>query len=382
MPANKYHILLILLLACGSCIDPFEPEIDEIQEQIVINGFISDIPGRHYVEVSRSTPYNDPGFVPVEGCFVSVADGNGDRQDYWEEKPGIYSADLPGSFLEVGEVYSVFVFTPDGLSYRSDYDTLLACPPVDSVYFEVETRGTPNPDDTLHGVQFFADVAGIEGQARNFRWLLEETWVYRTANVGDHVLYGEGERIEQWGSDPIHQCYKTQTIKELQSGSTRHLAINRLRRTPLTYVSNETPRIKIRYSLLVRQHSLTNDAFRYWDKMESQASESGGLYETQPSSAEGNIYNTNDADTRVLGYFYATQERSRRITFENDFDFDVPGFKCQLDTAYIPRDFGKDFPYYMFSLNPMGTGYPYAFGDQMCFDCRRKGGVLEKPDFW
>ncbi|MCK4749926.1 MAG: DUF4249 family protein, partial [Bacteroidales bacterium] len=202
---------------------------------------------------------------------------------------------------------------------------------------------------------------------------------YRTAYVGDHFWSGIGP-ILQMGSDHIHTCYMTHPIKELITSSTRHLSVNALRRNQLNYVSNETPRIKIKYSLLVKQQSLTNQAFNYWDKMDSQAGESGGLYETQPSSAIGNIYNTGNPDEKVLGIFYATQEQSNRLTVKNVFDFDVPGFKCLLDTAFVLQDFGSDFPYYMIST--MGTGYPYLFGDQPCFDCTRKGGVLEKPEFW
>ena len=61
--------------------------------------------------------------------------------------------------------------------------------------------------------------------------------------------------------------------------------------TKLVYISNETPRLKLKYGLLVKQHSLTKEAYRYWELLKSQLDNPGSLYETQPSNAQGNIYN-------------------------------------------------------------------------------------------
>jgi hypothetical protein len=356
------------------------PEISESQEVLVINGMITDQPGPHHVFVSKSTPYNTPSFEPVSGCIVTVRDESGHIEYFLENGDGQYTADLPAFFLATGKSYSLHVITDDG-SYRSEYDTLLVCPPIDTLYFEVDKRGTSDPDVILGGLQFFSEVKGNDRASRNYRWLLEETWEYKTAYVADHFWSGTGPILQQ-PSEAVYTCWKTHPIEQLFSSSTRHLSENALRRNPLNYVSNETPRLKIQYSLMVKQQSLTNSAFEYWNKMESQSGESGGLYETQPSSAIGNLSSDNQPEEKVLGLFYATQEQSKRITVENNFDLIIPSFRCTLDTAFNMGDLGSDFPYYLISLSPMGSGFPYAFGDQYCFDCTRKGGVVEKPDYW
>lgn len=381
MPVNRYYIVLLPALTCSSCIEPFEPEIRESQSVVVINGMISDTPGIHEVTVSRSAPYHDPHFQPVGGCVVTVEDGTGAYFPYHESSPGRYWTDLPASFLSVGKAYSITVRPPGPLVYRSDFDTLLPCPPIDTLYFEVQTRGSTVPGKTLHGIQFYLDLTGSVNSADNYRWLLEETWEYRTPHIGQYIYAYQGGPISYFYTDHIHQCYITNPVRELYSASTRFLSENTIRRNPLNYVSNETPRIKIRYSLLVTQQSLTNAAYTYWDRLEQQSEESGGLYETQPYSITGNMCNTENPEEKVLGFFYATQQRTERIMVPNDFDFDVAGYTCTLDTALNFDDFFTDFPYYLISLNPLG-GFPYLFGDQHCFDCRKKGGVTEKPDFW
>lgn len=371
---------MLMLLLCGSCIEPYTPIIEESQEVLVINGMITDQAGLHHVFVSKSSPYNSPSFEPVTGCIVTVQDESGLIEYFFESEDGHYKADLPASFLAVGKAYRLHVIKGNE-SYSSEYDTLLACPPIDTLYFEVDTRGTSDPEVILGGLQFFSEVRGNKNASRNFRWLLEETWEYRTAYAADHFWSGTGPILQQT-SEAIHTCWKIYPIESLFSSSTRHLSENALRRNPLNYVSNETPRLKIKYGLLVKQQSLTNSAYEYWSKMESQSGESGGLYESQPSSAIGNLSSLNRPGTKVLGMFYATQEKQKRITVKNDFDFNIPSFRCTLDTAFNMGDLGSDFPYYLITLSPMGTGFPYAFGDQYCFDCTRKGGVVEKPDYW
>ena len=68
MRVSKTHILILLLVCCGSCIDPFQPDIKETQQAIVIYGVVTDQPGTHQVSVSASTAYDEPSLVPVTGC--------------------------------------------------------------------------------------------------------------------------------------------------------------------------------------------------------------------------------------------------------------------------------------------------------------------------
>jgi len=380
MQVNRYHILLLLLLTCRSCIEPFEPVIEESQEVLVINGMITDQPGMHYVEISRSTPYNEPIYQPVSGCVVTVTDENGEMINYFEEGWGRYGAYLPGSFLAVGKSYSLQVYTPDQKEYRSDFDTLLACPPIDTIYYEVEIRETSDPDFSLAGIQFYMDMTGTSSDSRYFMWQLEETWEYWAATFGHFIWWGGG--VEEFHTNDLFKCWKTYPIRELYTGTTRNLSVNALRRNSLNYVSNETDRLKVTYSLLVKQQSLSKKTYDYWEKMKKQSGETGGLYETQPSSTIGNIYNTNDPDEVVLGILYATQQQSRRIMVNNHFDFKIPYLTCELYTIGSVYELLSDFPYYLRSISPTGYGPPYETGDKICFDCRIQGGINVKPDYW
>jgi hypothetical protein len=380
MPVNKYHILIFFLLAGVSCIVPYEPEINESQEVLVISGVITDKPGFHYVSVSLSSPYNTPELVPVPGCIVSVEDEAGDQRVYHEQIEGLYEIFLDPDFLGVGKSYSISVLTPSGEEYRSDYDTLLACPPIDTIYYELQSQGTADPELTYHGLQFYNDVVGGEDVARSFRWRLEETWEYTSPYTADAIFDEDGFRA--FFGTPIYRCYMKLRVRELYTASTQALEENRINKNALNYVSNQSPRLSNQYSLLVEQQSLTNSAFAYWDKMRTSASEGGGLYDTQPSSTIGNIYNIHKPEEKVLGCFYATQTQEKRINVVNEFDFQVENYKCVLDTVYSLDEYSDLYPYYMISIGMMPPGPPWLHGEQQCFDCRRYGGTTTKPEFW
>jgi hypothetical protein len=380
--SKNYVIGVLLLLAVASCITPFEPEIKETEEVIVINGMITDEPGMHYVEVSMSAPYGDPEFIPVNGCVVTVTDEGGEMVQYEPNGAGTYEAFLPASFLGVGKAYSLRVNTPEGEEYRSDYDTLLACPPIDSLYYEIETKGTSNPNISFEGIQFYSDMTGTAFSAKNFRWLLEETWEYRVPNIGEYRF--DGLELTPHLTAYMSICYKTDTIKEVYTATNRLLSVNVRRRTPLNFVSSETPRLKIKYSLLVRQQSLTDQAYRYWSNLGSQAGEAGGLYQVQPHSAIGNLYNTQTPEAKVLGCFYATQQKTQRETVLNHFKFNIPEVPfCALDTLIGSFHLmGVFFPYYLIPVMEMDAVGDYLYGTQDCFDCRVKGGSNIRPEYW
>lgn len=384
MRVSKILIWIFFIMGCLSCVEPFEPVLEEAQELMVINGIITNRPGEHTVEVSVSTPYNTPSYVPVAGCVVAVEDDQGEIHSYAEQEPGVYRTNLPASFLKVGKSYALRVVTPGGNSYRSDYDTLLACPPIDSVYYEVVSQGTSDPDQPLHGIQFYSAVDGTFGSAGSFRWVLEEIWEYNSAYTGSYIWQGE-ELPELLVEDTVTTCYMSGRIPSIYTATTQSLTGSGIRRNPLNFVSNATPRLHIRYSLLVDQQSLTNRAFEYWDRLGALSQETGGLYQTQPPVVVGNIYNTEDSEERVLGFFYATQSRQKRIFVEEKFDFTTPDYRCKLDTFQNLADINEiyfRYPIYLFSLAPEGPLPPYMTAAYHCFDCTLLGGTNKEPEFW
>lgn len=381
MSVNKGYIILLLFLLCGSCVEPFEPLLEESQEVLVISGMISDQPGRHEITVSLSSPYREPVFQGVDFCMVAVEDQEGNMIHYTNIGEGVYVADLPDSFLDVGDAVSLQVITPDDKVYRSSYDTIFACPQLDRVYYELGQQETPDPEFTRPGIQFYLDMLGEPTDSKNIIWQVEETWEYWASLFGTHIMRGYAD-VEEFRSNAVFRCWKHAPLNHIYIGSTRSLSANEMRRLPLHFVSNETDRLSVTYSLHVKQQSLSSEAYDYWQRMNDQSVESGGLYEKQPASVAGNIYNVDDPEEVVLGCFYATQFREERLFIHNNnlFDFYVPHIQCEyqpMNTLYLHGNI--DYPIYIYVQGPFK---PSFWGPEECFDCRVQGGDTIQPEHW
>ena len=381
MPVNKNNILLLLCVICSACVEPFEPVLEESQEVMVISGMISDHPGRHTISVSRSAPYQTPIFQPMEHCVVKVTDQAGNMIHYSDEGEGIYSANIPDSYLEVGDAVSLHVITPDLKDYRSFYDTIHACPELDSVYWEFQYIETPDPDRSRPGIQFYLDMSGKPSDSRNIIWRVNETWEYWASLFGNYIMWDWGH-VEKFRSGRVFKCWKSYPLDHIYTVSTRNLSSNELQRVALNFVSNETDRLQVTYSLRVQQQSLSLEAYDYWQRMNELAAESGGLYEKQPASVAGNIYNLNHPEEVVLGYFYASQVREERIFVHNDnlFDFYIPHIDCEYEPlSTLWQQENLEFPVYLYFPGPF---QPSFWGPEECFDCRLQGGDTIRPEIW
>jgi len=381
MPLNKWTISILLMVLGTGCIEPFEPDIEESNKVMVIDGRLTDTDDIQTIKVSISSPYNNPQFKPVTGCVVRVEDDAGYGITFMESEEGIYQSNLEPDFLIVGKAYKLQVFTPDDEVYESEYDTLLACAPIDSLSYKVEMQGTSNPRINYYGIRFYVDVKGSSEESRNYLWTFEETWEYISYykiqyiwdgfNLLDYTPQLYGRKV----------CYLTDRLKYFLVGSSNLMSRNEIRQLPLYFVSNQTPRLQEQYSLLVAQHSLSDASFLYWDRVRAQSVESGGLFETQPSRTTGNISNINDPDEKVLGYFFVSQVQEKRITVKEAFHFPIAHFDCPLDTTMDIAVFGKAY-YIMWSLSLWGRGPPYAYSFKECHDCTFRGGVTTKPEYW
>jgi len=391
MRLNKWIISLLLVVLSGGCIEPFEPDVKEADEVMVINGRLSDIQDIQTISISKSSPYKNPQFRPVSGCVVRVEDETGFGITFMETSNGIYQSDLEPDFLAVGKAYKLMVVTPEDDVYESEYDSLLACAPIDSLSYRLETQGTSNPDISYYGIRFYLDMKGSAQEARSYMWTFEETWVYLAYYPIEYIW--DGYVLQEFLSPltGLDVCYMTTSLKDYEVGSSSSSSGNEILQQPLYFVSNQTPRLAARYSLLVAQHSLSDGAYLYWDRMKAQTGDTGGLYETQPSRTTGNITNINNPEERVLGYFFVSQVKEKRIIVSNKFNFPIVRFYCPQDTVGSPEDLEPPYPYFLFgipldvippSLPPPQPEFLYVYSFKECHDCTYRGGVTTKPDFW
>jgi hypothetical protein len=370
------------LCCLAECIDPYTPDLGEGTDMLVINGRITDQEGYQYVEVSRTSDLSNPERNPVSDCSIQIID---DRQHVFnltEVNEGRYACQMSEEDLIPGTKYMLIVQTPDNKYYQSDYEELMACPPIDSITYEENIKELSNPVRNINIVQFYIYSDASGDYAENYMWEMTETWEYHAKFLIGAYYDGILHELEE-PSDELNTCYKSGKIKEIFTHSTRNVSSGKIQKFPLNYVSDETDRLSRKYSLNVRQYSLSNSAFNYFNTIRQLSKETGGIYETQPASIQGNIYNRDDPEEKVIGIFYASALTEKRIFVRVQHyrynAYCIPyGLRGNALLDFLDALDKSMYPVYLLFVD-RGV---YDYADQECLDCRKYGGTIIKPEFW
>lgn len=374
--------MLCALLALWACIKPFDPEIDGNRvSKYVVSGRITDEEGWQEVSVSVSSSINNPGFIAVPGCLVIVLDDKGNYFRCDDYSNGTYRVWMDQENLAYGTRYKVVVINPEGDTIESSYDRLQQGPPLDSVYYILEDKPTSNPDVFHRGMQFYVDLKAEGYDSRYYKWDVVETWEFHTAHAAEYYYDGEFHQIIPPDSSNM-VCWSTGLVKNVYTISTKSLSQNAYHQYPLHFVDGSSSRLGILYSILVRQLTIGEEAYNYWEQLRVLTSDQGGLYEKQPLAVKGNLVNTTSPDKQVLGYFYAASVASRRYfyTAPGDIELTFTNFCNEEELGYGGwRKFRYyDYPVYYYYSQFEGL----RLLNRECVDCRIMGGVTTKPDFW
>lgn len=371
-------VVFAIILSLSGCIEPYFADIDDEPELISIEGSIIKSLSRQEIVISRTTSLGNPIFEPVTGCMVSVMDELNNEYVFDETYNGIYTLEIDQASLVDGRNYKLVVVTPEGSHYESEYKALESSVPVDSVYYDIEPSLDPVNGIEADGLQFYVDLQASDSVSRYFRWKITETFEY-TSGGPIHYYYMDlsFEQVvpdDIWG---LYRCWKTTELEDIFLTSTLNLTANEKKQIPLNYVSTLNDRLKIKYSLLVHQFSLDEEAYNYFMQNKIATEGSGGLYTRQPQQPITNIYNVDDESERVLGYFWTSEMTSKRIFVPRLPELDVKDYFYPLEPFDMEMHGAGPFP-----MPIMEEDGVRITGSPICFDCTRRGGTTERPKFW
>lgn len=383
MQAIKWIFFYLISLCClTACIEPYFPDIGEGKDLLVINGRITDQEGYQYVEVSRTSDLSEPEKNPVSGCTVQIVDDHEKIYDMWEVDKGRYACIMHKEDLIIGMKYKLIVLTPDDKHYQSDFEELLACPPIDSITYEEAQMEMSDPIRHVNMIQFYIYTDASGDYAKNYLWEMTEAWEYHS-NFAIYAFYDGAFYVFDSPIMDYFTCYNSGRIEEIYTHSTQNVSNDKIQKFPLIYVTDQTNRLNIKYSLNVKQYSLSNSAYQYLNTVKQLSKETGGLYETQPSGIPGNICNQDDPDEKVIGMFYASSVIEKRVYARVLFNTYKPacipyGFDMERLMEFLDEIDESEYPIF---LLVKGEGV-YDYADQECFDCRLLGGTTTRPDSW
>ena len=378
-PKYWLYLFLLPLLFCSACEEYFNPNIEGAEPVLVIEGAITNMPGPYTIKLSYSAGIYVEDQQAVENATVMIMEESGEEETLTEVTPGTYLTSENGIQGAPNKSYKLSVRLADGSQYESNYQTMPTGISLDTVEVDLEYQYLSIEQPNVPGYQFSVTTDLAEKSENYLLWSLESTFKYRSDFTIDY-LYNNFSAQPYPNPTEFMTCWRTDQIDQIYTFNTSTLTNPKVERLPINFERADRPELFIRYSLLVKQFTVNKEAYTFWNKIEGQIENQESLYNNQPFQIRGNIFNVDDSEELVLGYFMAAAQDNKRI-----FVDPPPGLNLQRELCFA------DYMGYAFiGLLPQSAWPIYVYEDnggraiasKECFDCRERGGTIIEPDFW
>jgi hypothetical protein len=370
--------IFLLQLSTISCKKAYSPPATNINyKYLVVNGTILNSPDSPTViTVSRTVQLTDSTTAssPEPGATVSIQGKNGEAYPLRETTGGRYiSTPL---ILNYTEQYQLKITTSNGSRYASDFVPVLKTPAIDSVTWQQE-----------NGVGLYVSTSDPSNNIKYYRWDYLETYQYqskfdRTIAEKNGLIYFVDS------TNQTYNCWRNDNANNILIASTAALNNSVVVGAPLTTILQNSVKLAVRYSILVKQYAITADAFQYLDVLKKNTETLGSIFDAQPTQLSGNVHCITNPQEIVIGYVMASSAEQQRIfisqTQLSRWNYVYDGPSC--DEVVITQNTGN-----FLSYNYADTSFaPYYFispnlldlAKKPCVDCTTKGGSTVKPAFW
>lgn len=374
---HKYNCFLLFALAISitGCVEPYEPSVTkQVTNYLVVDAVINSTDGSASVNLTRTLPLYADEPVPRElNATVNIEDQEGAVYPLSEIGNGIY--EQSGLAVDTDKQYRLRIRTADNQEYLSQFIPVKNSPPIDSIFWLPESDGT----------RIFVNTHDDSGNSRYYKWTYQETWEYSSPFASTLKLV-DGQVITRHPSEYINVCWRSFISNNILVGSSIKLQNDIISHYPLVFIPRQSTRLVRKYSILVRQQTITEEAYEYWLQLQQTTESLGSLFDPMPSQINGNIYNASNPSEPVLGFFSAGSTAEKRIFIEK--------FELPEHLWYFPR---SSCAYDSIPVDELGMhgnhtllitsyGYPilegYITSASSCIDCRLQGGTTTKPSFW
>jgi len=372
---RSLNILISLLwLSLFACKDPYTPEVDDYNKNLlVVEGYIH-IGGSTTIRLSRTLDIAYKSAVaPETKAQVAIETAGGEIV-----AGGMSNAQgacvLNTVNLSTSKHYRLRITTSKGKIYQSEVLTCKVTPAIDSLNFRIENGG----------FQVYANTHDNSNNTRYYTWDFDETWEIRSPYPSSFEVK-DNQIVYRDPSINISRCWLNGNSSRILLGTSERLVADKISQAPLIYIKGNDEKVLEMYSILVRQYAITKEAYLYLDNMRKNTEQIGGLFDPQPSELKGNIVCVSDPAETVIGFISAGTVVQKRL------------FISRADKPAISRDWMFQHSCERFfvkdenilssgnliiekSVNDKGeSGYNVA--TRTCIDCRFRGSNI-KPSYW
>ena len=324
-------------MSCGlyCCIDLIDLELDEMDQQLSINGFITNQPEVYTVTIKRTGKFSDHKFAedPVSGARIEILTKGGVSTLLSENSPGVYETN-PGDFVgTVGQSYRLMVQLPNGKKYSSTYEELLPAPPIANLDFNFLEESYLNESDNITSFKKVDILVNtqIPSNPNNvfFKWDVSGEYEFREIEALTDIFAYTGVGPAQF------TCFIPDEIRlgEVMVFDGSNMAGKLLRQEVIKSIKVDY-KFAFNYCVHVKQYSLTRTAYDFWNKASKILNRDNSVFSESVGTFQGNMSNEDNPDEVVHGLFYASAVSPARMFVHRD-SVDRPVSNCVVtDTAF------------------------------------------------
>ncbi len=403
---RQLAIIFALFFYTTSCVEEYWPALNANSNQLlVIDGKITNFPGPYTIKLSTSSSIDEAVFTHLSLAKVTIIDNQGNQELLTEKTPGIYKTSPVGMQGIVGRSYKIKIQLNNGKIYESAFEELKTPVEVENVIAEESIKLAVNElESDQEGFQFYVSSKPAETSPTYLYWEIEETYEYRSdynivflynGKTYETTQYNQFGLAETRNQDTLRFCWKTQNVGERFSYSTEYLSVPVVNKLPLHFIPYNDERLHYKYSILVKQYTISEEAYTFLHRLEQENNNQEALFTTQPYQIRGNVFNLEDSSEPVLGYFIvASGINGPRVLAKAPSRIRWSYTRCSADTAVSTIQYNinlasstNQIVYFTFVLfenpNPdIADNGVLAYMSQECLDCTRLGGVAIKPEYW
>lgn len=372
---NKLTVFLIFVVMIG-CKDRYDiPLKDTDQSLLVVEGVLTAAQDSTIITLSKTVKVNDKvSFKPVSLARLTVEDKNGTSIPLQEKVGGKYVSGPLG--LVIGNEYRLRIKTSDNKEYISDYVVAKKTPDIDSISWKKE-----NGDAVI-----YANTHDVTNNTKYYKWDYDETWEIHSHFASTYQYIG-GTTIVYVPGLYNYRCWKYANSTTINLGSSAQLSGDVIRELPIQVITKGSEKLSVRYSILVRQQSLSKAAYEYFQLMKKNTESIGSIFDPLPSELKGNIHCLSNPNEGVIGFITSSSFSKKRIFITNqeanwvftEDCFEVYRVKNNPDSikqwvpGFLPWGAEEDVP-----------GFPkyYYMSNAFCVDCTKRDGNLAMPSYW
>ena len=374
-------LCLMTAFAVVSCVYDFHPDIVGEAGYVAIEGDIL-VGDTSRFDVRLSTDLEDKKNVGAPVTYTLRVEAS-DGTVYPQQEDGLViltSADVSQEFRLVVEVTDPFKRT-----YASHWAPVQISPLIDSLTYVI------SEDRTRMDINLSTHSDGPTGY---LRWEAAETWEYHSyiyttyfyAPAGTEykgTIYKSGTITEFQDGENYYWCWKSKHRSDVLTASTLELSEDRLVDYTLYSFSNMDQEVSHIYFVELTQTRLSEEGYRYWEKMNRNSTDVGGLFSPEPSELRGNIANLDDPEELVLGYI-GVSTASRARMFIESYKLGFCYWRGPFYGERILPSYNWDSYYQSgWRVGWMDESGQFYWLPGECVDCTRiGGGTKDRPSWW